>query len=147
MSALQDTKQGNGDQVIEVEVTPLTPDDLHLMEWARETEKKTIPFLNETLARLVTLNVSLLGGALFFLKDNTIKPESLRNSAVILFLLSLAAAIWGLQPCPGELQLQRPESIRQHKDHVTKVKEGPLQSSLILLYLGLLTAMVGWFLS
>jgi hypothetical protein len=133
------------DEVIEVESTPADPVDVFYVEWAQDTAKRNLHFLNETMARLVTLNATLLGGSLVFLKDDVVSPLW-KMWAIVFFLASLMAAIFGMIPWPGvgPVNLFEPAAIRAHKAQAQRFKENRLRYSLLYLIGGLFVAVLGY---
>jgi hypothetical protein len=140
MSTTQESEPLPGLPVWESE--PADPFDVFLVEWAQDTAKRSIPFLNETLRTLVTLNVALLGGGLVLLREG-VAPGWARAAALLAFLLSLAAAFRGVLPFEGSPHLQMPAEIRAHKAAALRHKRRWLWLSSWLIVAGFAAAVAG----
>src|SRR4051812_30676390 len=70
---------------------PASPDECLYFRVAEEIKKRELPFLNEVLRQLVTLNVSLLGGGIFFLTPQYC-DNGPRLVAMFMFLVGLLCA-------------------------------------------------------
>src|SRR5579859_1321922 len=88
--------------------------DIFYVDWAKETVKRTIPFLNETLRQLVMLNAALFGGAATLLDKGKI-GAGFQTALLICFLLSLFFAACGMLPYQGQARMTVPDEVRRHK--------------------------------
>src|SRR5262249_49452294 len=96
------------DKVVEGKLAD--PVDLFYIELGQETYKRNVPFLNEVLSKLITLNASLLGGGLYFLKEDVI-PSWSRVLAVIFFLIATLVAFLGILPYSGTINPFDPKQV------------------------------------
>jgi hypothetical protein len=118
--------------------------DVFYKEWAKEAVQRDLTFLNEALARFVTLNVALAGGGLILLTDWNYGLKWHFCWAVVLFLIALLCALKGmLSGVMPDVCLLPAEQIRQHMQRTVAAKRWWLQRSTSALICGLALATVG----
>jgi hypothetical protein len=118
-----------------------TAEEIDLLSWGEKAARKTLPFLNETLARLVVLNSALLGGSLFIDKNSL--PGACRALAVVLLLGSLGASLLGTLPYGATVSPQRIEQVRRVRDAGLRLKDLSLKAAACCLFAAFLVAVVG----
>jgi len=129
---------------VEVQSTPAS--DVFFLDWARESYKRNLPFTNEILRLLLTLNAALLGGAVVGL-GKVIAPGFPALTAVA-FLAALATALKGVYPFEGVgVNLNDPKAIARHKALSLKWKLCWLRLTAMFMLAGFAFAIVGAALS
>jgi hypothetical protein len=118
-----------------------------LTSWGYELQKKGIEKVEAALQRLTTLNVTLLGGSLVFLKDD-LCPLWARALAFTLFLTSLGLSLWGsriVSPSTFLLEFNPdiPDSVETSVSAVTAFRSRWLQLGGVALFAGMLAAVTG----
>lgn len=121
---------------------PATDEEVFLLDWGRETYKGTIPRLNDALGRVITLSTALLGGSIYFVKDDAL-PPFFRVMAMFCFLAALSAAFAGTLFRRETVRLRDPEAIRKFKDEVATHRDWWLQVACWAVWAGLWFATAG----
>ena len=97
-----------------IKSTPPSDDDLFYINWGKETVKKNIENAHSVLSQFLTLNVSLMGGSIVFLK-----PEHINNvwliASLSFFFLGLCISFAGVLPHETEVSMISPSEIKRHK--------------------------------
>ena len=110
-------------------------EDLILWGWAKDTLKNSISLVNKILGVILTLNAALLTVSVFFDKD--ILPQKEKLIVLLAFIISLIISLIGLIMYEGNVQLDTPASIKQHKAAALKYKKGFVIGSITSLLVGL----------
>lgn len=121
---------------------PADPYDCFLLDWGQETVKQTIPRLTEALQRVSTLATAMLGGSLFFLKDDAC-PPAFRVAAMLAFVAALAAAYHGTLPHTEPMRMNDPRSVERFKAKVADYRSRWLWNASWSLWGGLFLAVMG----
>jgi hypothetical protein len=121
---------------------PASDYEVFLCEWAKETLKRNIPFLNDTLQRLVTLNATFLGLSLLLLKEQVIAMWSC-VAAMLCLLISLVASFWGMLPFPAVFSFQDLGEIIAQRDRATDWKVKCTRVGAVSFVLAFIAAFVG----
>lgn len=93
---------------------PPSEEDIFYLEWAKETIKKNIENSHAALVQFLTLNTSLLGGSIVFLKPEAIGKLFL-SSSFSLFFIALFISFLGILPHESKVSIISPSEIREHK--------------------------------
>ncbi len=104
-----------------IQSTPPTEEDEFYIEWGRESLKKNIENAHGVLKQLLTLNTSLMGGSIIFLKPENI-DSGFRIITLSLFLIALALAFLGILPHESNVSIVSPSDIKTHKQDALKEK-------------------------
>jgi hypothetical protein len=91
--------------------TPSPQRELY-MEMSREVVRNRLPFINEVLRSLLTLNATLLGGSIVLLDPKTVGYDY-RNASILFFFFSLVAAFLGVMPYSTRLSMLKPNQIQR----------------------------------
>src|SRR4051794_11246241 len=78
---------------VEYDVRLCTAEEAFFAEWGRESLKQTIPFLNDAIQKLITLDAALIGGGLLLGPHKDVLPPGGRVFALGCFVLSLLFAV------------------------------------------------------
>lgn len=119
----------------------VSAEDVFYLEWAREDVKKTVPYLNDCLQRLIVLDTALVAGSIVGLKDAM--PLNWRIAVVIAMMLSLVIACIGVQPFGGALNWTDPDDIRRSEDETVKWKKWLLRIAGAIMILGMIVGVAG----
>ena len=141
---MQNASEGPSKPTLKTE--PATQTEIFYCELGKELVKRELPFLNDVLRSLMTLNVSLLGGGIFFLSAGVCIP-GLRMAAMMLFFLSLLFAFAGVLPKTEQAELFAPYLIQDAVKRITDWKTALLKGAAVFLILGLALAFLGVVLS
>jgi hypothetical protein len=135
--------ESSAEEYVLGESSPADELDTFYVEWARESLKRNLPFVNEVLRGLVTLDTALLGGSVLWLGPQIV-PAWFRLAVVLCFLLSLAAAFWGMLPYTGTaVDLRCPDLIHKHKTEALRTKQFWVWVAAWCLIAGFAVALVG----
>jgi len=93
---------------------PPSEEDIFYLEWGKETIKKNIENSHAALVQFLTLNTSLLGGSIVFLKPEAIEKAFLFSS-LSLFFVGLFISFLGILPHESNVSIISPSEIRAHK--------------------------------
>jgi hypothetical protein len=118
------------------------PINVFYVEWAKESLKATIPFMNDMLYKFTLLNVALLGGGLAFVGEETIGTGA-KSVMILCFLVSLIFSLYGLRPYTGEVNLYRADIVMRHKHEVAESKRRVLDVAGFFLAAGFVVALIG----
>lgn len=129
------------DEIIEGEAAD--PVDVLYVEMAQETYKRNIPFLNDVLQKLITINASLFGGGIYFLQGDVI-PAWSRSLALIFFLIATGVALYGMLPYSGTVNPFVPDEIKKYKVEATNWKRGAVWFAGTAMILAFVSALVGF---
>jgi hypothetical protein len=140
VSALQTADEDRDEVVYTGEIA--TADEQFLLEWARESWKKSLEQLAGGLQRLVTLNTALLGGSLVFPKDDLMHP-AFRWFAAGCFLASLIVSLYFSIPVSRDVNICDPPAIALHKAALAWNRRTALALASYALGGGLSLAVVG----
>ncbi len=121
----------------------LNADAAFYHEMGEELYKKTIPFLNDVLGKLLTISVTLSGGTVFFLGDRTY-PNGMRIVVVFMFLLAFIMAFMGIIPYRVSIRYCCPDEVRETVTSAIWWKDGYIWGSSIFIVLGIILAAVGF---
>lgn len=124
------------------EGVPTSARDNFLIDWGLDTWRKSAERLADALQRVVTLNVTLLGGSLVFLREE-VAPAWARLAAMGAFLLSLALALAGSLPRTARLDPEDPDAVLAYKSRVADAREWWLRGATWALWAGLAVAVAG----
>ncbi len=119
-----------------------TEEEVFYKRWAMASLRRNLPFVNDVLRSLVTLNVTLLGGSVVLLDSSRLWP-GFQVAVVACFLVSLVAAFFGMLPFTGTVDVFCPEMIRRHKTRALTWKRWLLAAAAIALVAGFAVALIG----
>lgn len=119
-----------------------TAEEVFLLDWGRESWKKSVEQLSAGLQRMVTFNVALLGGSLAFLKDDVL-PNPWKLVAMFLFFVSLSVALYGSTPWTEVVRIRDPRSVEAYKERLGAARLKLLKLASACLWLGLAVAAFG----
>lgn len=125
-----------------IEGVPTSHRDNMLLDWGIETLKQSIPRLNDSLQRTATLATALLGGSLFFVKDDSC-PPFFRMTSMFLILISLAGAFFGSLARSESVQLSDPNDIERFKTELAEHRQWWLRFASGFLWVGMFIAAIG----
>ena len=116
--------------------------DLFYVAWAKESLKATGPAHNDTLQRIMGLNVALIGGGFLIAKGEIIPPGW---SVIVLAILvaSLAFALYGIAPKGGVVVLNDPDAVADFERSSLSRKQAAVKRSMASLFAALAIAVVG----
>ena len=126
----------------EGEWQPLSREDRLAISYGEETTRRTVPYCNEILKHMATLNVTLLGGSVVFLKEDVVS-HGCRLMAVTAFLSALALALWGSMPTGGLVNIRFINRIWEHRERVLTIKLRCLRWACLSMFSGFLIILVG----
>jgi hypothetical protein len=113
-----------------------------LLEWGRETWKKSGEQAASSLQRLVTLNTALLGGTLAFPQGIQMHP-GFRWTAAAWFLVSLAFAIYHGIAQTEPVDIDDPYAIEAYKERLTAERVWANRIAAGCLFVGLAVGLAG----
>jgi hypothetical protein len=125
-----------------LEGKPTTSEGEFYIAWAQETQKRNMIYANEVLRSLMTLSATLLGGSIAFLQKELIEPRC-RWFAIGFFMGALVLSMYGSLPYEGSVHPSMPKAIEKHKFNAYQFKATLILGAAILLFLGLLSAVLG----
>ena len=141
MSAMQNDLHENDNAVSDQR---LDADAAFYHEMGEELYKKTIPFLNDVLSKLLTISVSLSAGTVFFLGDRTY-PQGMRLVAIIMFMLAFGSALIGMIPYRASISYCCPNEVKKTVDDAIWWKDALIWATCIFIVLGVVSATAGFF--
>jgi len=103
--------------VIEVNAEEPASDNLFYIKWGRETHKDNIGLLNNVLRHFITLDTALLAALIAFF-DKIEICKWIKGLSCALLMFSLLVAVFGIIPISRDLDLRRPDLIKDHKKRV-----------------------------
>lgn len=118
-----------------------SPEEVFYLEWAQESVKKTTPYLNEFLQKLITLIVALIG-AVIVATDKKLIPENWGANSAIVLLLSLVFALVGIWPVDKFLPMNCAKKIERIEEAMVSRKARWVRATLVTV--GIALAMIIW---
>jgi hypothetical protein len=115
---------------------------LFAVGYAEESARRSVPYANEVLKHLGTLNATLLGGSIVFLKEDVVQP-GYRLAASAAFLLSLAMSLWGSLPAGDHVVMICPDDIMDHRERVLTVKLRCVRWACLSMFAGFVVVLAG----
>ncbi len=128
-------------EVIECESEVASEEDVFYKEWGKESLKRSLPFVNDVLQRLLTLNTTLIAGS-FLLRDDALAAVW-RIGAAFCFLTSLTLCLLGMLPYARAFSVYAPREVQKHTEAALRVKRRWLSAAAFALVLGFLVAIGG----
>lgn len=125
-----------------VQSTPPSEEDLFYLQWGQETIKKNIDNANGVLTNFLTLNTTLMGGGIAFMKPESISQNWLGVS-LSFFFLGLILSFLGVIPHETKVNPISPTHIREHKELALLKKRRLMWSCAISTGGGLATLAIG----
>jgi hypothetical protein len=125
-----------------IEAQKPTKEELFFVDLALQAFAGTIPRLNDYLSKIIVLDTALIGGSIFWLTSETMRPF-FRLAVVCTFIASLVLACLGLYPIGGNVPTRRPYAIRNFHLAIMQRKISWLQWSVGLLLAGFTIAVIG----
>lgn len=122
--------------------SPPSDEDLFYLEWAKETIKKNIENAHGALVQFITLNTTLLGGSIVFLKPEVIGKVFL-SASFSLFFIALLISFLGILPHESTVSIISPSEIKAHKIQALSKKRKLMWSCAAFTGSGLLIMGVG----
>ena len=121
---------------------PATPDEIFFAEWGEQTLKQSAPALQDSLQKLITLDAALIGGVLIALKEDVL-PPIFRLSVIVCFLVSLGAAMCGVQPLWRNVTMGCAEEIKAYQFDTIRRKSFWIRAAYACLIIGFALAIYG----
>jgi len=126
----------------EASAEPATEAEIFLKEWAKDTIKRNIPFLNETLRSLLSLAIGLSGASMIFMGAGV--RIQFRAVAVLFFLASAVISLLGASPYEGQVSFFCPADIETHKAKALRFKLASVRWATGLILAGIVAGLTGW---
>ncbi len=107
-----------------------------MLEMGASTLGENLRLVNDVLRQQVALVAALLAAVVAFFGED-LMPKAAVIAVAGTLLLSLITAFFGVMPYEGDVDLHRPDDIRQHKADAYAFKRMMLMASGSLLMLAL----------
>jgi hypothetical protein len=117
----------------------LSEEDEFYIRWGYESLKANLQLCNAVLRQLVTLSAAFLGSGAYFLQNGAMSAPLIALTLGLLFV-SLVAALLGVLPYSGTVDLNAPKDLKAHKTNALKSKRRYILLSAAPLILALLVA-------
>lgn len=125
-----------------IEGSMATANELFWVDLAQDQLRKQLPFLNDVLHKLVTLNASILGGGLLLFKDD-IAPAWSRVTTMTVFLVAFVACLWGMIPVSHKIYSECPQEIEDSENRARRWKWGCIRFTFFLMACAFAVAILG----
>lgn len=119
-----------------------TTEEEALTEGVKDSLKNTPTKLNAVLTLLITINLALLAVSMLF--DINILSKNEKIIVILCFLFSMLVALIGFIPFEGKVQMDIPESSREHFKKAVAYKKGFIIASVTIFLIGLLILIVNY---
>lgn len=125
-----------------IQSKPPSEEELFYLRWGKETIKKNIENAHGVLTQFLTLNTTLMGGGIAFMKPESISATWLGVS-LFLFFWGLVFSFLGVLPHETKVNPISPTQIKKHKELALLKKRRLMWSCAVATGGGLATLAIG----
>lgn len=122
---------------------PATATEEFFVGLAEDAIKRTTPYLNEFLQKLITLNVAIIGASLVAVKERII-GAAFGLPAILFVFVSLGVAIIGVWPRQHILSMYCAASIEEAERTAIQRKSKFIRAALVMLLISIAMLILGF---